>query len=210
MKAAMLLFPGSNCDLETLAYLKRTYGEKNVSRLWHRDRFDPKAYDLIFLPGGFSYGDYLRAGACAAQSPAMQDVIAHAQRGGYVVGVCNGFQILLETRLLPGTLIRNDSGAFECRWVDIGVSAKSKLGWKVSEKKQIRLPIANTFGRYYLPPNLELESEDQVVLKYADTGEVAGISNVKGNVLGMMPHPERAAFKWHDTQDGCGFLPPSS
>lgn len=207
MKVAMVLFPGSNCEWETLAFLRRAYGKKNVTTLWHRDRFDPKAFDLVYLPGGFSYGDYVRAGACAALSPAMQDVYHHAQRGAYVIGVCNGFQILLEAQLLPGALIRNTSGYFECRWMEVDLNTHHCLGWEIPKREHLQLPIANKFGRYYLPPGYRLATEDQIVLRYVETGEPAGITNTQGNILGMMPHPERAAFSWHPSIDGQLLLP---
>ena len=122
MKSAMILFPGSNCEQETVTFLKRVYGAQKVHVIWHQDRFDHTAYDLVFLPGGFSYGDYVRAGSCAARSFAMKDVIKLAHRGAYVIGVCNGFQILLECGLLPGVLIQNTIHRFDCRFLDLEVA----------------------------------------------------------------------------------------
>jgi phosphoribosylformylglycinamidine synthase subunit PurQ / glutaminase len=206
MKSAMILFPGSNCDGESHAFLKQKYGIENVAIIWHRDRFDPTSYDLIFLPGGFSYGDYLRAGACAASSPAMQDVLVHAKRGGYVVGVCNGFQILLETQLLPGVLIRNELGVFVCEWRDLEINTNHNLKWSLGDKN-LRLPIANKYGRFYMPKHIKWDPEKQIVLKYKESEEPAGITNTAGNILGMMPHPERASFDWQNTQDGTALLP---
>jgi phosphoribosylformylglycinamidine synthase len=213
MKAAMILFPGSNCEQESLAYLGQVYGPEQVKEIWHQDRFDPKGIDVVFLPGGFSYGDYVRAGACAARSAAMQDVRAHAKRGGFVVGICNGFQILLECGLLPGVLIRTPQNRFDCRWIQVENNPQTLLKWAPRKWLGAKLPIANTFGRYYLPPAYHLKDENQVVMRYSlandngSTHRAAGICNLEGTILGVMPHPERAFAPWHESQDGLGYLP---
>ncbi len=210
-KAAVIFFPGSNCDQETCAFLNPFY--QNVDVIWHRDRFEAKSYDLVVLPGGFSYGDYVRAGVCAARSPAMADVIHFAKNGGPTIGICNGFQILAESGLLPGVLIRSELGRFDCRYVSLKNTSASNLKWQVPE--QVILPIANTFGRFYLPDDQDsrLWNEGHVVYTYESQESISGIAaltNREGNVLGMMPHPERAWAPHHAYQFGSRLLPNGS
>lgn len=206
MKSAVIVFPGSNCDRDMQVALRDITGADPVMA-WHRDTEIPKV-DLIAVPGGFSYGDYLRAGAMAAHSPIMREVRRHAETGGAVLGVCNGFQILTETGLLPGVLMRNASLRFVCRDVWLRVEhAGAPFTAKYGEGDVIRIPVAHADGNFFADDSTlaRIEGEGLVAFRYADEiGEVteeanpngslrniAGIRNAKGNVLGMMPHPER-------------------
>lgn len=208
MKFGVVTFPGSNCDQDMIYVLETIMGQE-VERLWHKDT-DLKGVDFVVLPGGFSYGDYLRSGAIAKLSPIMTEVIKHANNGGYVLGICNGFQILTESGLLEGALLHNDNQKFICKNVylkpDNNASAINK---DLNTTKAYKIPIAHGEGRFYAPQEVieRLENNNQVIFKYAtDEAEVnnevnpngsinniAGICNEKGNVFGMMPHPERAA-----------------
>ena len=207
MKSAVVVFPGSNCDRDVADALHAATGVAPVM-VWHRDADIPKA-DLIVLPGGFSYGDYLRCGAMAAHSPVMREVAARAEKGVAVLGICNGFQILTETKLLPGALLPNGNLQFICREVCLRVEeAKSAFTARYAEGDVIRLPIAHRDGNYFADAATldELEGEGRVALRYcAEDGAVteaanpngsarniAGVFNARGNVLGLMPHPERA------------------
>jgi len=205
MKAAVVQFPGSNCEWDTVWAIEIVTGNKPVL-VWHKDRV-PLDTDLVVLPGGFSYGDYLRAGAIARFSPVMQSVIDFAGAGGLVLGICNGFQILLESGLLPGGMLRNKHLHFVCKWVYLRCE-RHDLPFSNAAPDVIRLPIAHAQGNYYAAPELlrELERDQQILFRYCDergnvcpavnpngsVGEIAGIVNKAGNVLGMMPHPERA------------------
>ena len=208
MKFGVVVFPGSNCDLDAYHMTKDVMGEETVY-LWHKDR-DLQGVDLVILPGGFSYGDYLRCGAIARFSPLMAEVQRFAARGGLVWGICNGFQILLESGLLPGALYRNDNLQFRCQFTHIRVeNAALPFTLALKEGDILKIPIAHGEGNYYAPPHLleELEEKGQVVFRYVtEAGEmspeanpngslqnIAGICNGEGNVLGMMPHPERSA-----------------
>lgn len=208
MKTAVITFPGSNCDRDMYTALKACV-DKDPIRVWHGDTSFPEGIDLIAVPGGFSYGDYLRSGAIAARSPIMQEVIAAAKRGVYVLGVCNGFQILTETGLLPGTLLRNRNLKFMCKTVSLKVAnTDSAFTKKYSAGEVINIPIAHHDGNYFANSEVleEIESEGRVAFRYSDnTGKVAdefnpngSIENIAGvlssnkRVLGMMPHPERA------------------
>lgn len=216
MKAAVITFPGSNCDRD-LEISLAALGYK-VIRLWHKDR-DLEGAELVCLPGGFSYGDYLRSGAIARFSPIMDSVVAHARQGGLVLGICNGFQILTECHLLPGALLRNTGMLFECSNVYIrceNVNTPFTRGLEIGGV--LRIPIAHADGRYYAPADIleELEQNEQVVFRYCSpTGElgdtfnpngslnhIAGICNRERNVLGMMPHPERAWAAYLGNTDG--------
>lgn len=208
MKFGVVTFPGSNCDQDMIYVLETIMGQE-VERLWHKDT-DLKGVDFVVLPGGFSYGDYLRSGAIAKLSPIMTEVIKHANNGGYVLGICNGFQILTESGLLEGALLHNDNQKFICKNVylkpDNNASAINK---DLNTTKAYKIPIAHGEGRFYAPSDVieRLENNNQVIFRYAtDEAEVnnevnpngsinniAGICNEKGNVFGMMPHPERAA-----------------
>jgi phosphoribosylformylglycinamidine synthase subunit PurQ / glutaminase len=217
MKFGVVTFPGSNCDEDMIYTLGTMLGQK-VERLWHKDP-DLKGVDFVVLPGGFSYGDYLRSGAIARFSPIMQEVIAHGQRGGYVMGVCNGFQILCETPLLDGALLHNNTQKFICKNVFLKPQSKSAAISKgLDEKRAYKIPIAHGEGRFYAPADLlkSIYDNDQVIFKYCDENaevneaanpngaldNIAGISNKGKNVFGMMPHPERASDENLGNTDG--------
>lgn len=200
MKSAVIVFPGSNCDRDAADALTRLTGER-PAMVWHKDAELPKGLDLAVLPGGFSFGDYLRSGAMAAKSPVMRAVVAHAERGGLVLGVCNGFQVLTETRLLPGALARNAGLKFACKEVDLDiVNANTRFTRAYRETRETTIPIAHGDGRYIADEETldRLENEGRVVFRYKDNPngsmrDIAGIVNERGNVMGMMPHPERAS-----------------
>ena len=200
MKSAVIVFPGSNCDRDAARALKRITGEP-AAMIWHKESALPDDLDLVVLPGGFSYGDYLRSGAMAAKSPVMRAVAAHAERGGYVLGVCNGFQVLTETRLLPGALARNGGLQFACKDVDLAiVNANTAFTRAYREERQTTIPIAHGDGRFVADEETldRLEGEGRVVFRYLDNPngsarDIAGIVNERGNVMGLMPHPERAS-----------------
>ena len=217
MKFGVITFPGSNCDMDMVYALETKLGQK-VERLWHKDK-DLKGCDFIIVPGGFSYGDYLRSGAIARFSPIMEKVQEHAEKGGYVMGICNGFQILCEAGLLPGALMHNDSHKFICKNTPlVPVSKKAIITQNLDSSKAYLIPIAHGEGKYYASEELlkELEENDQILFKYANeegdvTSEanpngslmnIAGVCNKEGNVFGMMPHPERAADDELKNQDG--------
>jgi phosphoribosylformylglycinamidine synthase subunit PurQ / glutaminase len=217
MKAAVVTFPGSNCDYDLYKAVQQVGGEATF--VWHRERGGLSAYDAVLLPGGFSYGDYLRAGAIARLSPVMEDVVAFANAGGPVLGVCNGFQILCESGLLPGALVRNDSLRFEGRDVLLRVERTDTVFTSDYERGQVlRIPIAHGEGNYEADRATldRLEAEGRVVFRYVDAaGEttdeanpngswhnIAGITNETGNVLGLMPHPERAMEALLGSTDG--------
>jgi phosphoribosylformylglycinamidine synthase len=219
MKFGIVTFPGSNCDYDAYQAVVEELGEEAVF-LWHKDH-DLKHSDVIVLPGGFSYGDYLRAGAIARFSPVMQDVIAFAKRGGPVMAICNGFQIACEAGLLPGALLRNASLKFVCEPVRLRVETTDTMFTNLYEKGAIlRIPVAHGDGRYTADDATldKLEGEGRVVFRYVggpgDADEwwspngsmraIAGIVNDAGNVLGMMPHPERAMDELLGSADGCG------
>ena len=198
-RAAVVTFPGSNCDRDMAVALEKVAGTAPL-RVWHGDAELPERLDFIALPGGFSYGDYLRSGAMAARSPIMQAVIAAAGRGVPVLGVCNGFQVLTEAGLLPGALMRNAGQAFICRTVPLRVETSQSLftaGYEVGQT--VRFPVAHHDGNYFADEATldRLEGEGRVAFRYAERvngsrRDIAGVLNEAGNVLGMMPHPERA------------------
>ena len=207
MKFGVVTFPGSNCDYDAYRAVVEALGE-TATYLWHKER-DLQGSDVVILPGGFSYGDYLRAGAIARFSPIMTEVAAHAERGGLVIGICNGFQILCEAGLLPGALQRNDSLKFVCAPIGLRVeNAGTRFTGGYSQGQHIVLPIAHGDGRYTAEDDTldRLEGEGCVVFRYApdplqaleaynpngSARDIAGIVSTNGNVLGMMPHPERA------------------
>ena len=207
MQAAVVVFPGSNCDRDIKVALEAVAG-KPVSMVWHADATVPDPCDLIVLPGGFAYGDYLRCGAMAAHSPVMRDVVARARAGTPVLGICNGFQVLTETGLLPGVLMRNASLKFVCRDVHLKVEQPDTLFTGHYRRGEvIRIPIAHGDGNYFADAATldELEAEGRVVFRYVDrTGmltadanpngaqrNIAGICDRSRRILGMMPHPER-------------------
>ncbi len=199
MKSAVVVFPGSNCDRDVFTVL-RDQGLNPVS-VWHDDAELPDGLDLVVLPGGFSFGDYLRCGAMAARSPIMQSVKKFADKGGHVLGICNGFQILCETQLLPGTLMRNDHLKFNCQETILTVeSTNSAFTSGYRNGQRINLPVAHAEGNYFADATTlkALNDNGQVALRYTDSingaqENIAGITNKAGNVLGLMPHPERHA-----------------
>lgn len=217
MKFGVVTFPGSNCD-EDMIYVLETIMKQPVERLWHKDT-DLKGADFIVLPGGFSYGDYLRSGAIAKLSPIMTKVIEHANRGGYVLGVCNGFQILTESGLLEGALLHNDTQKFICKNVYLKpVASDTGITRGLDQSKSYKIPIAHGEGRFYASEETikKLNQNGQVLFRYcSEEGAVdassnpngsleniAGICNEGKNVFGMMPHPERAADSELNNEDG--------
>lgn len=208
MHAAVITFPGSNCDRD-LAVAFEAAGAR-VTRVWHKDTDLPEGVDIVGIPGGFSFGDYLRCGAIAANSPICRAVVAHAGRGGYVLGICNGFQVLTETRLLPGALMRNAGLKFICRTVDLRVGTTDSVftgGYQAGQV--LRVPVAHHDGNYTAGPDLvaELRDTDRIAFTYdgavnGSVGDIAGVLSENRRVLGMMPHPERAADPAHGSTDG--------
>ena len=208
MKFGVVIFPGSNCDHDMI-YLFRELLKKDVVELWHKDH-NLKGVDCILLPGGFSYGDYLRCGALAKFAPVMKEVMEFADKGGFVMGVCNGFQILCESGLLPGALLPNDAQKFICKNIYLLPDSKtSHLTHYLPSGKPLKIPIAHADGRYYADEKTrsELRKNDQILFRYCDekglvsdltnpngsVDNIAGVCNAKKNVYGMMPHPERAS-----------------
>ena len=218
LKFGVVVFPGSNCDHDAYYSLRKVLNY-DVEFLWHKDT-DLKQSSVILLPGGFSYGDYLRTGSIARFSPIMNSVISFANKGGIVIGICNGFQILLEAGLLPGVMIRNNSLKFACKDVYLSVDNRETIFSSEisSDKKVVKIPIAHGEGNYFANSELlqELETNKQIVFRYADANgnvndesnpngsqmNIAGIVNKKGNVFGMMPHPERACDPTLGRTDG--------
>ena len=208
-RAAVVTFPGSNCDRDLAVALEHVSGTA-PHRVWHGDSELPEGLDFIGLPGGFSYGDYLRSGAMAARSPIMRAVVRAAERGVPVLGVCNGFQVLTEAGLLPGALMRNAVQTFICREVSLKVETSQSLFTSAYEAGQtIRVPVAHHDGNYFADEGTldRLEGEGRVAFRYAQTcngsrRDIAGVLNEAGNVLGMMPHPERAIEPEHGSTDG--------
>lgn len=218
MKTSVIIFPGSNCDRDVIYAIEKNTGT-NVETSWHRDRDLPPETDLVVLPGGFSYGDYLRCGALSARSPIIKAVMEHAQSGKLVLGICNGFQVLLETHLLPGAVLTNKTLSFICSNCFLRVENNDTpytLGY--AEGQVVQFPIAHNDGLFFLPPDEldELEKNDQVLFRYCskegELGEkfnpngslnhIAGITNRQKNVLGLMPHPERASETLLGGEDG--------
>jgi phosphoribosylformylglycinamidine synthase len=209
VKSAVIVFPGSNCDRDLAVALREVTGLAPVM-VWHRETKLPDGLDLIGVPGGFSYGDYLRSGAMAARAPVMREVARAAARGVPVLGVCNGFQILTEAGLLPGALMRNSTISFVCRDVRLSVENEATpFTNRFGRGERITIPVAHHDGNYQADAETldRLEGEGQVVFRYADEVNgsargIAGIVNARGNVLGMMPHPERAVEPAHGQGDG--------
>ena len=221
MRFGLVTFPGSNCDYDAYHIITEVLGEE-ATYLWHKDH-DVRGSDVIILPGGFSYGDYLRVGAIARFSPIMQEVAAHAKAGAPVIGICNGFQIACEAGLLPGALMRNAHLQFVSAEVRIRVENADTIFTNLYEKGEVlRVPVAHGDGRYVAPADVldELEGEGRVVFRYSDAAgnatsaanpngserNIAGITNETGNVLGMMPHPERACSALLGSTDGVRFF----
>jgi phosphoribosylformylglycinamidine synthase len=214
-RVAVVRFPGSNCDEDTLRAAARVGADAYY--VWHRDA-DLRGADVVLIPGGFSYGDYLRSGAIARFSPVMNAVREHAEAGGAVLGICNGFQILCEAHLLPGALLRNARLTFVSKPVLVSVEQTGTPFTSAYERGALlRLPVAHGDGRYVADPDTlaDLEAEGRVVLRYArdedanpngSMHDIAGIVNAAGNVVGIMPHPERAAEPLLGNEDGAGFF----
>jgi phosphoribosylformylglycinamidine synthase len=217
VKFGVVVFPGSNCDADTLHAFRDVMGQ-TACFLWHKDH-DLRGVDCVVLPGGFSYGDYLRSGAIARFSPLMREVREFADRGGLVLGICNGFQVLLELGLLPGAMLRNKNLKFLCRYVTLSLeNERTRFTHKGRKGQVLRIPIAHFDGNYYAPPETlrEIEDQGQVAFRYTDAEgrateeanvngslhNIAGLINARGNVLGMMPHPERAAEPLLGSADG--------
>lgn len=209
MRAAVIQFPGSNCDRDMAVACREVMGAE-TSLVWHRESELPQGLDLIAIPGGFSYGDYLRSGAMAARSPVMQAVVAAAKRGVPVLGVCNGFQILTEAGLLPGALMRNAGIRFVCREVKLKVeNSQSMFTSRYNAGEEILIPVAHHDGNYFADDATldRLEDEGRVAFRYGESvngsaRDIAGILNDAGNVLGMMPHPERMIEAMQGGSDG--------
>ena len=216
MKFGVVIFPGSNCDMDMI-YVLESIMKKKVVRLWHKET-NLQEVDFIILPGGFSFGDYLRSGAIAKFSPIMKEVIGFANAGGYVMGICNGFQILTESGLLPGALLHNNSHKFICKNIYLKTITKNSLITQLCNNSPMKIPIAHGEGKYFAnKETLEsLIKNDQILFKYCDENgqinenanpngsilNIAGICNSERNVFGMMPHPERASDKELTNQDG--------
>jgi phosphoribosylformylglycinamidine synthase len=220
-KFAVVRFPGSNCDQDAYHVIKDVLG-KPVEYVWHQAT-SLKGFDVVILPGGFSYGDYLRTGAVARFAPIMDSVRAHAERGGFVLGICNGFQILCEARLLPGALMQNAGCKFRCEFVTLKVeNAETPFTRAYRPGQLLRIPIAHGEGRYVCEEATlqELEANRRILFRYTDAqgqpmpesnpngsiANIAGITNANFNVLGMMPHPERASEKILGSADGRGLF----
>ena len=209
MRCAVVTFPGSNCDRDMAVALAKVTGAEPL-RLWHGNAELPNHVDFIALPGGFSYGDYLRSGAMAARSPILRSVVDAANRGVPVLGVCNGFQVLTESKLLPGALMRNASQNFICKTVPLKVENSQTLFSSTYDKDEtIHIPVAHHDGNFFADDSTldRLEGDGRVVFRYAEPcngsrRDIAGIVNEAGNVLGMMPHPERAIEAEHGGEDG--------
>lgn len=217
MKFGVVVFPGSNCDHDLIYVLGDILGQE-VVELWHKER-DLKGVDFVMVPGGFSYGDYLRSGAIARFSPVMESVIDHCNKGGYAMGICNGFQILCEAGLLPGTLLHNTNHKFICKNLFIKPATRSTIVTSgLDSDRVLKIPVAHGEGRYYAPDETlkKLNENQQVIFRYCDKDghfttkanpngsleNIAGVANEGKNVFGMMPHPERAADSLLGNEDG--------
>ena len=217
MKCGVVTFPGSNCNHDMIYALGKTLGQ-DVVELWHKDQ-DTENCELIVLPGGFSYGDYLRSGAIARFSPIMKEVVKHANKGGLLLGICNGFQILCEAGLLPGALLHNNNQKFICKNTFLKACSNSAgITEKINKDRAYKIPIAHGEGRYYAEKKVveDLFENDQVLFQYCDLNgqvtendnpngsmqNIAGVSNKNKNIMGMMPHPERAVEPLLGNTDG--------
>jgi phosphoribosylformylglycinamidine synthase I len=211
MKAAVIVFPGSNCDRDAKVALRDVTG-REPAMVWHKDGEIPDGTDLVMVPGGFSYGDYLRCGAIAANSPVISQLRTHAERGGYVLGVCNGFQVLTEMGLLPGALLRNASLHFVCRPQKLRVESRNTAFTSSYESgADVVIPIAHHDGNYFADEDTldRLEGEGRIAFRYSSgenpngaVRDIAGILSPNGRILGMMPHPERAIGGHEGGADG--------
>lgn len=210
MKVGVVTFPGTNCD-QDIVKMSQAH-DYSVVPLWHKDLFDIKSVDMVIIPGGFSYGDYLRCGALAARSRVMISVAELAKAGRPVLGICNGFQILCETGLLPGVLVRNEQGHFIDKWTVIEAVSTTNYFSKTG-KKTLTLPVAHGEGRFFAEKaELErMEDQEQVWFRYSENingslNRIAGVMNKEKNVAALMPHPERALFDWMGGSDGFKFI----
>lgn len=209
MNFGVVVFPGSNCDRDCFDVVRDVL-KQPVDFLWHKEKPNLDQYSCLIIPGGFSYGDYLRCGAIARFSPIMEKVIKFAEKGGLVIGICNGFQILLEAGLLPGAMMRNTNLHFICKYVDLKVdSVNSPFSSQYKKGQTIRVPIAHNEGNYYIDDAglAELKKNDQIVFRYVTNpngarDDIAGLVNKNRNVLGMMPHPERSSEMILGSADG--------
>ena len=209
MRAAVIVFPGSNCDRDAAIALEKVTGQK-TQMVWHRETSLPPGVDFIVIPGGFSYGDYLRSGAMAARSPIVKDIVSKANTGLPVAGFCNGFQILTETGLLPGALMRNKGLKYVCKPQPLTIAnGNTRYTSKYGDKTEVTFPVAHHDGNYFADDETlnKLEKSGQVVFRYngnpnGSARDIAGICNEAGNVFGMMPHPERAIDALHGGTDG--------
>ena len=216
MRISVIVFPGSNCDRDTMVAVEKIAGRR-PALIWHKQsNLDP--IDLAILPGGFSFGDYLRCGALAARSPIMNALHDHAARGGSILGICNGFQILIESGMLPGFLARNKELKFICKQTSLAVNSESncKLIASLDSEKTLRIPVAHNEGSFFADAETlnRIEGNGQVVLRYASDSsaysgnpngslnDIAGVCSSNGKILGMMPHPERAMGAGHESSDG--------
>jgi phosphoribosylformylglycinamidine synthase len=213
MKAAVIVFPGSNCDRDCRDAIERSTGAA-VAMVWHAETHLPAGLDLIVLPGGFAYGDYLRCGAMASLSPVMREVRAAADRGVAVAGICNGFQVLCEAQMLPGALLRNAGLKYVCKPVELEVAnAQTRFTAGFGGRRQVRMTVGNGEGNFFAEEETldRLEGEGQVVFRYLENPngsarDIAGIISERGNVLGMMPHPDRAFEPELGSDDGALFF----
>ena len=224
MNVAIIQFPGTNCDIDTYRVFNELL-DVEPTLIWHEKTTDLERFDAIVLPGGFSYGDRLRAGIIAAYSPVIKQLKKLSLKGKPIIGICNGFQILVESGLLPGALLTNSNLKFICKWVDLKVETNNLFTNSFQSNSIIRMPIAHNEGRYYVREEKlqELERNNQIVLRYSDSegntsidnnpngsiSNIAAVSNSDGNVLGMMPHPERASdslLSPYSSDDGIGIF----
>ena len=224
MNVAIIQFPGTNCDIDTYRVFNELL-DIEPTLIWHEKTFDLERFDAIVLPGGFSYGDRLRAGIIAAYSPVIKQLKKLSLKGKPIIGICNGFQILVESGLLPGALLTNSNLKFICKWVDLKVETNNLFTNSFQSNSIIKMPIAHNEGRYYVSEEKlqELERNNQIVLRYSDSegntsidnnpngsiSNIAAVSNSDGNVLGMMPHPERASdslLSPYSSDDGIGIF----
>ena len=209
MKAAVIVFPGSNCDRDCKVAVERSTGAK-VDMIWHAETSLPQGLDLIVLPGGFSYGDYLRCAAMASLAPVMTEVRAAADRGVAVVGICNGFQVLTESKMLPGALLRNERLKYVCKPVALEVTnSQTRFTAAYQGRREVEMTVGNGEGNYFADEETldRIEGEGQVVFRYLDnpngsSRNIAGVINKQGNVLGLMPHPDRAFEEELGSADG--------
>lgn len=217
LRFGIVVFPGSNCDHDCYHTVKHVLGQE-AEFVWH-EKTDLSGFDCVIIPGGFSYGDYLRTGSIASLSPIMSSVTEYAASGGAVIGICNGFQVLVEAGLLPGALIKNSSLKFVCKWVDLRLENNNTLFTsKMKERDIFKIPVAHGEGNYFCSPEVleELQEENRIIFRYVSPegdmtddsnpngsmDNIAGISNKEGNVLGMMPHPERCSEALMGGTDG--------